>query len=123
VETGVLARSYSVLHHLMLLQDIPNCGITTNNYIESFHHHLKTYYLTHVRKQPVDVLLYVLSDQLLLDMHRADVRTALKLKPPRLCKAELVSHKLAYALESADARSMVEVPEDGAEVRRPLKHS
>jgi hypothetical protein len=106
----------------MLLQDIPNCGITTNNYIKSFHDHLKTYYLTRICKQPVDVLLYILSDQLLPDMHRADMCTALKLEPPRLCKAELALHKLTYALESADAHSMVEVPEDGAEMRRPLKH-
>jgi hypothetical protein len=101
----------------MCIQDVHLYGMRTNNYIESFHHHLKTYYLTHTRKQPVDVLLYILSEQLLPDMHRADLRVRLGFESAHLNQTKREARKKAQVLDSTLAQSMVEVPVDATEVR------
>jgi hypothetical protein len=98
-------------------KDSPCYGIRTNNYIESFHHHLKHFYLTHARKQPIDVLLYVLTEQLLPDMQRADLRVSLGFDAPRLSLPEVEARRTAQALDSALAQAMIELPTNATEVR------
>jgi hypothetical protein len=70
----------------------------------------------------VDVLLYILTEQLLPDMHRADRRASLGFAAPRLTVTERAARKKAQELDSALAKSMVEVPEDATEVHLKSNH-
>ncbi|KAJ7238419.1 hypothetical protein C8J57DRAFT_1528728 [Mycena rebaudengoi] len=47
--------------------------IDTNNCVESWHHHLKSFCLKLMRKQHVDVLLHILTEQAEPDFRRSDI--------------------------------------------------
>ncbi|KAI8645901.1 hypothetical protein BD408DRAFT_337905, partial [Parasitella parasitica] len=49
--------------------------IDTNNYIETWHRHLKEVYLTNIKKQRLNVPIYLLRDTVLPDMMQDHLRT------------------------------------------------
>ncbi|KAJ6507586.1 hypothetical protein DFH09DRAFT_943012 [Mycena vulgaris] len=89
-------------------QDNPHYKIDTNNYVESWHHHLKTFYLKLMRKQRIDVLLHILTEQVEPDFRRSDIRVALDFERPRLSKGEQASQQKARAIPSEDLDDMID---------------
>jgi hypothetical protein len=89
-------------------QDTPHYKIDTNNYVESWHHHLKTFYLKLMRKQRIDVLLHILTEQVEPDFRRSDIRVALDFERPRLSKSEQVSYQKARLIPSEDLDDMID---------------
>lgn len=89
-------------------QDTPHYRIETNNYVESWHHHLKVFYLRLMRKQRVDVMLHILTDKIEPDFRRAELRVTMNFEAPRFSKVEGQARKRAYAINSEDAEGMVE---------------
>lgn len=69
----------------------------TNNYIESWHRHLKEVYLSSMKKLRVDVLVYVLWDLVLPDIMQDHLRAKVELKAKALSKAERQRKQIAYA--------------------------
>jgi hypothetical protein len=94
-------------------KDTPAYGITTNNYIESWHHVLKTNYLKLARRQRIDVLLHILTTRAIPDLHRTHVRCTLGFEAPRINLAESKALAQAEALDTDVAEEMVEGPNDG----------
>ncbi|KAJ7676949.1 hypothetical protein DFH06DRAFT_1080029 [Mycena polygramma] len=97
-------------------KDRAHYKIDTNNYVESWHHHLKTFYLKLIRKQRIDVLLHILTEQVEPDFRRSDIRVALDFDRPRLSKSEQASQQKARAVSSEDLDDMIDYadPEDSA---------
>jgi hypothetical protein len=72
-----------------------NFHIDTNNYIESWHRHLKEVYLSNMKKLRVDVLLYVLWDLVLPDIMQNHLRSTVELKAKAMSKAERARKRIA----------------------------
>jgi hypothetical protein len=94
-----------------LFQDTPHYKIDTNTYVESWHHHLKLFYLKLMRKRRVDVLLHILTEQVEPDFRRSDIRIALDFERPRLSKSEQASQQKAKAIVSKDLDDMIDYAE------------
>ncbi|KAI7858895.1 hypothetical protein BDC45DRAFT_433380, partial [Circinella umbellata] len=62
--------------------------VNTNNYIESWHRHLKEVYLPSLRRQRVGVLVYILRSLVLPDLMQDHLCTVAKFKLRRMNKAE-----------------------------------
>ncbi|KZV59651.1 hypothetical protein PENSPDRAFT_561269, partial [Peniophora sp. CONT] len=92
-------------------------GIETNNYVESWHSILKTFYLKLMRRQRIDVLLHILSTQVLPDFRRKDKRVRLGLSQPALNTRERQSRKLADEIPSTELEGMVrlDIEEGGSD--------
>ncbi|VDC04562.1 unnamed protein product [Peniophora sp. CBMAI 1063] len=96
-------------------QGIVQYGIETNNYVESWHSHLKTFYLKLMRRQRVDILLYILSRQVLPDFRREEARIRLGFARPALCARERQSRDLADEIPSIELGDMVRLDVGGDE--------
>ncbi|EIM84178.1 uncharacterized protein STEHIDRAFT_112627 [Stereum hirsutum FP-91666 SS1] len=96
-------------------KDISRFNINTNNYIESWHLLLKLDYLRLMRKQRVDILIYILVDEVELDLRREEVQITLGFDASRLQKSEKAAHRLAYAIEIGELEAMIENCEDGTD--------
>ena len=97
------------------MQDFVHYAIDTNNYAESFHSHLKTFYLKLMRRQRVDILVYILTTKLLPDFQRDDTRVRLGYSQPALCKKEQESRKQSDGIPSDIMETMVrhDLADDG----------
>ncbi|KAI9253498.1 hypothetical protein BDA99DRAFT_413085, partial [Phascolomyces articulosus] len=62
--------------------------INTNNYVESWHRHLKEIYLTSLHRQRVDVLVYILWGLVLPDVMQDHVCTIARFKLRSMNRAE-----------------------------------
>ena len=96
----------------IFIQDIPHYRIETNNYVESWLHHLKAFYLRLMRKQRVDVILYILSEKVEPDFRRSALRVSLNFEQPTYSKVEIQYRKVAQKIDSAEAEEMVAYDED-----------
>lgn len=65
-----------------------------------------------MRKQRIDVLLHILTDQVEPDFHRDHVRIGLNFERSRLSKAEQESRKKANAILSMELEDMFEYAEE-----------
>lgn len=79
----------------------------TNNYIESWHFHLKSKWLRLMRQQRVDHLIYILSNGVILHYQRMSVSITLGFVVRRRDKAEEVRYRRAYAVPAEDGEAMV----------------
>jgi hypothetical protein len=98
-----------------MVQDFPHYSIKTNNYIESWHHHLKMYYLKLMQHQRIDVILHILSEKVEPDFHRAELCVTMAFENTKLSKEEQESQHLAEELDSATMHDMVHTYNDGDE--------
>lgn len=99
-------------HWLFFLQDFPHYSINTNNYIESWHHHLKTYYLKLMRRQRIDVIIHILTEKVEPDFRRSELRVTMGFEAPRLSKEERENRSRAEAIESAMMGELVDTYND-----------
>ncbi|KIJ25137.1 hypothetical protein M422DRAFT_273914 [Sphaerobolus stellatus SS14] len=84
-------------------------GIDTNNYIESWHSNLKRNYLGRIRRQRVDFLIRLLSEEIEPDYNRAHIRTGIGFGTRYLNKAEQEGKKSAETLIFSEAEARVRV--------------
>ncbi|KAI9310069.1 hypothetical protein BX666DRAFT_1871021, partial [Dichotomocladium elegans] len=75
-----------------------NYNVNTNNYIESWHRQLKEGYVSSLRRQRIDVLVYILWDMVLPDVVQDYLRIKANFSPHRLNKAERQRLQWARAL-------------------------
>ncbi|KAJ7238405.1 hypothetical protein C8J57DRAFT_1086881 [Mycena rebaudengoi] len=102
-------------------QDTPHHEIDTNNYVESWHHHLKSFCLKLMQKQRVDVLLHILTEQVEPDFRRSDIHITLDFERPWLSKSELASQQKAISIPTEDLDDMIDYagPEDNETSKNP----
>ncbi|KAI8136545.1 hypothetical protein BJV82DRAFT_475823, partial [Fennellomyces sp. T-0311] len=62
--------------------------INTNNYVEAWHRHLKEVYMSGLRRQRVDVLMYLLWDLVLPDLMQDHLHIANHFQRRTMNKAE-----------------------------------
>ncbi|KAI9004851.1 hypothetical protein CLU79DRAFT_782347 [Phycomyces nitens] len=84
-----------------------NHTISTNNYVESWHRHLKEVYLPTMRTQREDVLVYILWNLVLPDYMKDHVRTMARLQRRILNKAERVRRQKAYGIDEQQTITMI----------------
>ncbi|KAJ7588710.1 hypothetical protein C8J56DRAFT_785384 [Mycena floridula] len=82
--------------------------IDTNNYVESWRCQLKLHYLKLMRRQRLDVMLFILTEQVEPDFRCADTQVSLDFSKPRLCLAESESQRMACMISSEDVDDMVQ---------------
>ncbi|KIJ32606.1 hypothetical protein M422DRAFT_265491 [Sphaerobolus stellatus SS14] len=82
-------------------------GVDTNNFIESWHSNLKKNYIGRGRRQRIDYIIHILSQDVVPDYMRAHVRSGLGFRGRHLCEAEMKAKKLADELPYADASTRV----------------
>ncbi|KIJ33949.1 hypothetical protein M422DRAFT_264088 [Sphaerobolus stellatus SS14] len=82
-------------------------GVDTNNFIESWHSNLKKNYIGRGRRQRIDYIIRILSQDVVPDYMRAHVRSGLGFRGRHLCEAEMKAKKLADELPYADASTRV----------------
>ena len=87
-------------------------GINTNNYVETWHRLLKREYIRYMRRQRVDVLVYILTNEVEPDFCRDDLRVALELANPSLCQIERKNKQRAQAILLEDIDGMLTPIED-----------
>lgn len=80
--------------------------IDTNNMQESYHRMLKEVYLSTLKKQRVDVLVYVLYEILLCDIMDDHIRTQLSIRAVVLNKSERQRRRVAYSYSGTCSYSM-----------------
>ncbi|OAD68279.1 hypothetical protein PHYBLDRAFT_173285 [Phycomyces blakesleeanus NRRL 1555(-)] len=78
----------------------------TNNYIESYHNQLKTFYLGRARSLCIDRLIYLLAKVLTLDYRQKNVKTLYGFKAMHLSHQEELKKKKTYMLDIDKATSM-----------------
>ncbi|KAF8585202.1 hypothetical protein K439DRAFT_1660372 [Ramaria rubella] len=78
-------------------------GIDTNNFVESWHSNLKKNYIGWMRKQRVDFMICLLTQDIEPDYMRAHIRIGLGFKGRAMCKAERENRRKADELNSEDA--------------------
>ncbi|KIJ24133.1 hypothetical protein M422DRAFT_275152 [Sphaerobolus stellatus SS14] len=90
-----------------LIKEHAHYGIDTNNFIESWHSNLKNY-IGHNRRQRLDYIIRILSQDVEPDYMRAHVRSGLGFRARNLCKAETEAKKFADQLSFDDAEASVQ---------------
>ncbi|KAL0563165.1 hypothetical protein V5O48_018910, partial [Marasmius crinis-equi] len=90
-------------------KDHPHYKIKTNNYVKSWHCQLKAHYLGLMRKQRIDVLVHVLTQQIEPDFWHADLMVQLNFEKPRLSKVERASNSKAMEVPSTELDDMVDI--------------
>lgn len=75
---------------------------------------MKWDYLRFMRKQRLDVLIHILTEQLEPDYRTKDLRVALGFEETSLSMAELASRKAAEGIDLADIDDMVAETGDGS---------
>lgn len=75
--------------------------------IESYHNKLKTFYLGRSRSHRIDRLIYMLSDNLVLDYRRDHIQTSLGIQPAKLSLFEKERRNIADGIEKQVAISMI----------------
>ncbi|CEP14465.1 hypothetical protein [Parasitella parasitica] len=84
-----------------------NYNIDTNNYIETWHRHLKEVYMMNIKKQRLDVLMYLLWDVVLPDMMQDHIRTTSGVQQRRLNNAKRSRIEKAMAFNDIEAETLV----------------
>ncbi|KAI9492511.1 hypothetical protein BDB00DRAFT_788658 [Zychaea mexicana] len=80
-----------------------NLNIDTNNYIESWHHTFKESYLSTLKKQHVDVLVYILWDLVLRDVMEDHIKTTNHFQSIVMNASEKKRQRIAYRLSEQEA--------------------
>lgn len=81
--------------------------VHTNNLIESWHNTLKTVYLKSTRKQRTDMLVYMLLNEVLIDLRKKVTQISLGFMPRRTNLVEGQQQDLCKAIPDEIALSMV----------------
>jgi len=89
-------------------------GVDTNNFMESWHNQLKSTYLGLMRKQGVDVFLWLLLRQCVPDYHASELRVTLGLQACALSKSDRKAKQRAMDLNYTEALALVSQEDDGA---------
>jgi hypothetical protein len=79
----------------------------TNNYIESYHNQLKTFYFGRTRNSRVDRIIYILSQVVINDYRQEALQVQFGIKAFHLTKKEKKSKKLAYDIDIDNAIYMI----------------
>jgi hypothetical protein len=99
-------------HHLWVRAWRPDATFDTNNYIESYHNQLKTFYFGRTRNTRVDRIIYILSQVVVSDYRQEALQVKLGIKSYHLTKKEKQSKRLAYDIDTATATYMIIENED-----------
>ena len=84
-----------------------------NNYIESWHHQLKRYYLKLMHKQWIDVMLHILFEQVEPDFRRDEIRVRLDFDRVNLDKHKCNSQDCTEMISDYDMDNMITYKDDG----------
>ncbi|CEP11238.1 hypothetical protein, partial, partial [Parasitella parasitica] len=93
-----------------------NYNIDTNNYIETWHRHLKEVYMMNIKKQRLDVFMYLLWDIVLPDMMQGHIRTTSGVQQRRLNNAGRSRNEKAMSFNDIEAEALVNVQGSSVEV-------
>lgn len=89
------------------------CGIDTNNFIESWHGHLKKEYLRFMRKQRADYLVWILATKVEPDYRQNELRYRFGILERRLTSQETKAREKAKALPLDEGIAKVDLDEVG----------
>lgn len=82
-------------------------NLDTNNYIESWHRHLKEVYMARIKKQRVDVLVYLLWDVVLPDFMQDHLKYTAGISTARENDAEWFRRERANAYSDDEAQALI----------------
>ena len=91
--------------------NLPDYGIQTNNLVESWHSFLKIEYLRRERKQRVDALVYILLEEVMLDLRQCIVKVVKGIHRRPKSSMEEDRYKRAMSIPWEQAVTMVAFPE------------
>lgn len=90
----------------------PDATFDTNNYIESYHNQLKSFYIGRTRNKRVDRIVYILSQVVINDYRQDALQVQLGIKAFHLTEKENKSKALADNIDIDNAIYMIIENED-----------